>query len=864
MASIFVPTAMIFVVLWQSFYRRENRLMALFLLAIVIGGSGGFLRQFAQHPLVTADFLVAFVLIAFLLSSSTLLGFVLVLVAPERRGAIWWAYSSIGFALASVVLAPFGFLYTNAALWGVSLVVFDLTTLLGLLIINAFLHLVYLVVVTVQAHKRLPSPISWGVYTFVIVYVAALVYPPFVEMSLSLFSGLIYSVLFSYAIFSENHLNPLVHLNQQLQESEARYRAIVDMVFDLDYVIEYAENGGYTFNWTKDSHLLFSHFPTHIDLQLSELRRHIYPAHHDTLDAFALDVLHGKPREIEFEVAITPRQKLWIRNYVYPVWDDEKKMAVRAYGVARNITEEKHAEQALVASEGRFRAMFSHALHMIALFDGDGCFIESNEMTHHFSGIEDTHFVGKHILELHKSIGKPSEAAAAKKFIEPVFNGITARGEWQLRDRYGVWRNLDVSLRPIEQVDGKPSLLLLEANDITERKQAIATMIQAQKVESLGVLAGGVAHDFNNLLTGILAQSSLALHKLGDGSRAGKNIEKVIVTAEHAATLAQKMLAYAGRADFVLEPFDLNNAIQNNVDLFRASTGANVSLKLALDANIPLILADRGQIQQIVMNLMINAAEAIGLEQGYVEVETKIQEWSQTELKRFVSKTPLDAGLYVLLVVRDNGCGISADVKDRIFDPFFSTKAEGRGLGLAALLGAIYAQSGGICVDSVEHVGTQFHVLFPITADLEVHLNPSIDFTDSVWKTDKKYTIMLAEDEASIRDVVVEGCELLGWTIYTADNGRDALSLYEQHQDDIDVVILDMQMPIMSGTKAYWMLKEMRADLPVIISSGYDPNDSAQYTRAHEPILFLQKPYRIEALMRAILDLLTGVTRQVR
>ena len=856
-ASIFVPLAMILVVLWQAPRRRENRLMALFLISIMLGGLEGFLRQFTTNEYITADLLTALVLTAFLLSSSALLGFISVSVMPERRWVYWWAQVSIGLALASLLFSSLGWLYTNAELWGTNLITFEGTILLGLLTLNAFLQLIYVVGMTFVAHKRLPSKISWAVYTFVVVYVVALVYPPFVETSLSLLCGLVYSFLFSYAIFAENYLNPLIRLNQQLQESEARYRAIVDMVFDLDYVIEHAENGGYLFNWTKSNRFEFSRFPTKTDWQLDELRQHIAPAHHHDLQAFLDNTLRGQPSKVEFEIeSISGGENIWIKNYIYPVWDSEKQMPERAYGVARDITVEKHAQQALEASESRFRAMFSQTLHMIILFDGTGHFIESNEMFRQFIGMDDAHFAGQHVLTMFESFGEPSEMVRAKQLFDSIFDGHFSRGEWLARNREDEWRTLDVSFHSIEEIDGKPSLLLWEARDITERKQAIAAMIQAQKVESLGVLAGGVAHDFNNLLTGILAQSSLALHKLGDVSSASKNIRKAILAAEQAATLARQMLAYAGQGEFVVESFCLNDVVHSNVDLFKASTGAHVSLELELGADIPLIYADRGQTQQIVMNLMINAAEAIGDGQGEVVIRTAVRELSEPELRRFASKSALPAGQYVILDVEDNGCGLSSEVKARIFDPFFSTKADGRGLGLAALLGAVYAQSGGVTVESTEQVGTQFQVLFPAAPSGQTDLTHSIDMEGSVWETDERFSVLVADDESAIRDVIREGCERLGWTVYAAHNGLDALAKYKEHQADIDLVILDMQMPIMAGAKTYWALKEIRSDLPVIISSGYNSSDSAQYIRTHERVSFLQKPYQIESLINKILELM--------
>ena len=273
---------------------------------------------------------------------------------------------------------------------------------------------------------------------------------------------------------------------------------------------------------------------------------------------------------------------------------------------------------------------------------------------------------------------------------------------------------MEVSLSFVEQ--GGTPLALALMTDITERKQAEERLRQTQKLESLGLLAGGVAHDFNNLLVGVIGNASLAQELLPPGNPAAELLDGVIKTGEQAAHLTRQMLAYSGKGRFVVEALDLSALIPEIGGLVRPSISKKIALHFDLEEDLPPIEADRGQIQQVFMNLVLNAAEAIGSHDGLISVRTGVQNVDDAYVRLHPEAAELKPGEYVFLEVRDTGCGMDDATRAKIFDPFFSTKFTGRGLGLAAVAGIVRGHKGAISVTSAPGQGSCFTVLFPAAA----------------------------------------------------------------------------------------------------------------------------------------------------
>lgn len=396
------------------------------------------------------------------------------------------------------------------------------------------------------------------------------------------------------------------------------------------------------------------------------------------------------------------------------------------------------------------------------------------------------------------------------------------------------------------QIDS--SLLVRSMRYAVERKRAEYTLFQAQKMESLGVLAGGVAHDFNNLLAAILGQVSLAQTKLPADSPAHANIGKAVKAAERAADLARQMLAYSGRGQFESRPMDLNTLIQENLHLFEVAVSKNVQLHSALADTLPLIEADHGQMQQVVMNLILNAAEAIEERAGTVTVVTSTQEiHADSEPHRQHIGDPLPPGCYVALEVRDDGCGMDTDTLSRIFDPFFTTKFTGRGLGLAAVLGIVRGHRGGLYVNSQIDKGTTFKLLFPAS-----DAAPKGPTTVDAETNPVRGVILVIDDEEPVREVITDILESEGLQTINATHGAAGIALYREKMADISLVLLDWSMPGMSGEETFSELQKINPDVRVLLSSGYAQEDATRRFEGKGLVGFVHKPYSTRKLVNMI------------
>jgi signal transduction histidine kinase len=314
------------------------------------------------------------------------------------------------------------------------------------------------------------------------------------------------------------------------------------------------------------------------------------------------------------------------------------------------------------------------------------------------------------------------------------------------------------------------------ARDISERKALESQLLQTQKLESLGVLAGGVAHDFNNLLTGILGNASLVADSMPPSNPNHRILEECVKAAERAAHLTRQLLAYAGKGQFVIEAVNLSSLVKEISSLVQTSIPRKVQVRLELEPDLPAIEADTGQLQQVIMNLVINAAEAIGDNVGLVVVTTGQQEVNERYSMTVWGHSELRPGRYVTLEVHDSGCGMDEATLQRIFDPFFTTKFTGRGLGLAAVSGIMRSHKGAMKVYSVPGKGTTFKLLFPATS--VVPTPPSHIMLPS--DAQGSGTILVVDDEEIVRDTARNTLERYGYRILMARDGREAIELFRE------------------------------------------------------------------------------------
>ncbi|MBS3821711.1 MAG: response regulator, partial [Phycisphaerae bacterium] len=379
----------------------------------------------------------------------------------------------------------------------------------------------------------------------------------------------------------------------------------------------------------------------------------------------------------------------------------------------------------------------------------------------------------------------------------------------------------------------------------------------AQKLESLGVLAGGIAHDFNNLLVGILGNADLALTELSPVSPARESVQQIEISARRAADLCRQMLAYSGKGRFVIEPIDLSEVVEEMGHMLTVAISKNVVLKYNLPDDLPAVMADATQIRQVVMNLITNASEAIGDRSGVISVSTNAMECTQECLDEAYAAEDLSPGMYVALEVSDTGCGMDAETLAKLFDPFYTTKFTGRGLGLAAVLGIIRGHGGAIKVDGEPGRGSTFTVLLPASAESAV-CRPAQNDADDAWQG--KGTILLADDEETIRAVGKRMLEHLGFDVLTATDGRQALDILDEHRRRITAVILDLTMPRLSGEEAFRELRQRKIDVPAIMSSGYNEQEVAERFLGKGMAGFIHKPYQIHQLQAVLRDVIDGDT----
>lgn len=380
-----------------------------------------------------------------------------------------------------------------------------------------------------------------------------------------------------------------------------------------------------------------------------------------------------------------------------------------------------------------------------------------------------------------------------------------------------------------------------------ERLSLERQLLQAQKMESLGVLAGGIAHDFNNILTAIIGNADIALMKLSAESPAIDNLRRIENAASRAADLAKQMLAYSGKGRFVVEEISLNRLIEEMLHLLEVSISKKAFLRLNLDEKLPPIKADPTQIRQIIMNLVINASEAIGEKSGVIAITTSSLQCDAVYLQSINLLNELPEGLYVALEIADSGCGMSRETLARLFDPFFTTKFTGRGLGMSAVLGILRGHEGAIKVYSEEGKGTTFRILLPATLG-KIALEPAEKQVENVVNTG---VVLLVDDEPTIRSIGAELLTHLGYAVITAADGREALEIFRS-RDDISFLILDLTMPKMDGEQCFRELRLLKPDVRVIITSGYSEQEVSEKFIGKGVVGFIQKPYKLSSLREVI------------
>ena len=528
-------------------------------------------------------------------------------------------------------------------------------------------------------------------------------------------------------------------------------------------------------------------------------------------------------------------------------------------GLVRDVTERANAEEAFRVAETRYKNLFEEANDIVYTHDFQGKFTSLNKEGERLSGYTNEEASNISVYEIIAPEYREKALEMTKRRLQGEQVG---KYEVEILAKDGHHIPVEVSARLIVH-DGKPIGVQGIARDITERRQseeqrqALERQVQhAQKLEGLGVLAGGIAHDFNNLLVGILGNASLATRRLPKESPVHTYLKRVEKAAQRAAELTNQMLAYSGRGTFVVRPLHLDKLAREIVELARVGISKKINFQYNFEGTLPPVMGDVSQMHQVMMNVITNAAEAIGEEVGTITVGACLATLAESSLSKVYFHADPTPGDYVRLTVSDTGCGMDAEQKTKIFDPFYSTKFAGRGLGLAALLGIVRGHKGAVSVYSEPGRGTVFKLYFPVLKQeaLEKQL-PEVDHSQEEkslgkWKT--KGMALIADDEEAVRVFTREVLQRHGLMVVTADDGKEAIELYEKHKSEICVALVDLMMPFVNGQEVLEYIRNDNPDVPIIISSGYSESEILDRFRENPPTNFIQKPYRALALTRVL------------
>jgi PAS domain S-box-containing protein len=512
--------------------------------------------------------------------------------------------------------------------------------------------------------------------------------------------------------------------------------------------------------------------------------------------------------------------------------------------VTRDVTESKRAEASLRENELKYKEVFDNAPQCIFLMDvtPDGRFkcVGLNPAEEKAIGFLSSEVAGKFVEDF-----LPEKAArrALPHYRQCVESGAIMTYEEELDLPTGI-RGFHTTLTPLRNSAGRVYRIIGCCLDITDLKRTQQETLARQKLESIGVLAGGIAHDFNNLLGSILAQAELALTNVAAGASTGAEIEQIKAVALRASEIVRELMIYAGQEAANLEPLDVSHLVDEMIQLLRVSISKQAILKTDFGQNLPRIRGNAAQMRQVVMNLITNASEAIGERNGVIHVSTELVKLPEAEFLR--------------LEVSDTGCGMTPETQAKIFEPFFSTKFAGRGLGLAVVQGIVRSHGGAIILKSRPGQGTRVQIFLPTAGPAAPQIRSAEAVSSGKKTSGRPGTVLLVEDEESLRVAVSKMLRKKGFSILEAADGGASLDLLRSHQTTIDLVLLDATITGASSREVIAEVQRIRPEMKIILMSAYSsvmamPSPSAPQIKA-----FIRKPFQVAELVQLLTDTLSS------
>jgi two-component system, cell cycle sensor histidine kinase and response regulator CckA len=571
-------------------------------------------------------------------------------------------------------------------------------------------------------------------------------------------------------------------------------------------------------------------------------RRHTHPDDVDWCTAFCLDATaHGRDHQFEYRMIAADGRVVWLRDVVTLTVDEHEEPRLR--GIMLDITERKHAEEELRRSEARYRSLVSATAQSIWTADARGNAYQDAPWWRALSGQAIEEIADDGWLDV---VHPEDRERVRQSWNHSVTNAVPYAEEYRIRARDGAERIVVVSGVPVRDESGKVLEWIGTYTDVTEHRDTAAKLVQAQKMESLGRLAGGVAHDFNNLLTVISGYSDFLIADRPADDPVRQDAEQIRKAAARAALLTQQLLAFSRKQMRAPELIELNPRVREASTMLERLIGENIDLVLELSPDAGTVMVDVSQIDQLLMNLVINARDAMP-DGGVIAIRTD----------RVVvadAHGTLARGDWTMLVVSDPGIGMSSEIRARAFEPFFTTKqtGSGTGLGLSTVYGIVRQSGGHVTLDSEPGRGTVVTISLPRVGSAEKKaVAPSTDIGRAGSET-----ILLVEDEDGVRRLAREALERQGYRVLTASSADDALHLVRTEGERIDLVLTDVVMPGRSGAELVQTLTEEREGLRVLYMSGYTDDAILRHGVLEAGVNFIQKPFAPNDLARKVRDVL--------